>query len=140
MPTQEATMATRATATFSIDNWDENEILETDGGSKITNAKVSRSFEGDLAGNGTVEWLMGYDEGGSATFVGLERIVGSIGDKGGSFVLQHVGTFDGQVAKAQLTVVPGSGTGELGGLRGEGSFEAGLGPEGDRSITLDVDV
>jgi hypothetical protein len=44
------------------------------------------------------------------------------------------------LAKAQLLVVPGSGTPELGGLRGEGSFETGLGPEGDRSITLDVDV
>jgi Protein of unknown function (DUF3224) len=83
---------------------------------------------------------MGYDEAGSATFVGLERIVGTIGGKTGSFVLQHIGTFDGQVAKAQLLVVPGSGTRELGGLRGEGSFEAGLGPEGARSITLEVDV
>jgi hypothetical protein len=41
-------MATHATGTFSIDNWDENPILETEGGSKITKADVSRSFEGDL--------------------------------------------------------------------------------------------
>jgi hypothetical protein len=133
-------MATRATGTFTIDNWDENSILETDGGSKITEAKVSRSFEGDLEGEGTIEWLMGYDEDGSATFVGLERIVGRIGDKSGTFALQHVGTFDGQVSKARLLVVPGSGTGELSGLSGEGSFEAGLGPEGERSVTLEVDV
>jgi hypothetical protein len=133
-------MATQATGTFTIDPWDENSILETDGGSKITEAKVSRSFEGDLEGEGTVEWLMGYDEDGSATFVGLERIVGRIGDKSGTFALQHVGTFDGQVSKARLLVVPGSGTGELSGLSGEGSFEAGLGPEGERSVTLDVDV
>lgn len=79
-------MATRATGTFRIDNWDENEILQTDGGSKVTNAKVSRSFEGDLEGNGIVEWLMGYDEGGSATFVGLERVVGRVGDRTGTFV------------------------------------------------------
>jgi hypothetical protein len=133
-------MATRATGTFTIDNWDENGILETDGGSKVTKAKVARSFEGDLEGNGTVEWLMGYDEEGTAIFVGLERVVGSIRDKAGTFVLQHVGTFDGQVSKAQLSVVPGSGTGELSGLRGEGSFEAGLGPEGERSYTLEIDV
>ncbi len=133
-------MATRASATFKIDNWDENEVLEADGGSKITKAEVSRTFEGDLEGNGAVEWLMGYDEDGTATFVGLERIVGKIGDKTGTFALQHVGTFDGQVSKAQLAVVPGSGTGQLSGLRGEGSFEAGLGPEGERSITLEVDT
>jgi hypothetical protein len=137
---KEASMATRATGSFRIDNWDENEILQTDGASKVTNAKVSRSFDGHLEGNGIVEWLMGYDEGGSATFVGLERVVGRIGDRTGTFVLQHVGTFDAQVSKAQLIVVPGSGTGELSGLRGEGTFEAGLGPEGERSITLDFDV
>jgi hypothetical protein len=133
------TQATQIAGTFQIDNWDENEIMQTDGGSKITHAKVSRSFEGDLEGNGTVEWLMSYEEGGSATFVGLERFDGKVGDKNGSFVLQHVGTFDGQVAKAHLLVVAGSATGELSGLRGEGSFEAGLGPEGERSITLDVE-
>jgi hypothetical protein len=47
--------------------------------------------------------------------------------------LQHAGTFDGQVSKAKLLVVPGSGTGELSALRGEGSFEAGLGAEGERA-------
>ena len=133
-------MGTRATGTFTIDNWDENPILETEGGSKITKAKVSRSFEGDLEGEGTVEWLMAYDKDDTATFVGLERIVGSVRGKTGTFALQHVGTFDGQMSKAELLVVPGSGTGALSGLSGEGSFEAGLGSDGERSITLDVDV
>jgi hypothetical protein len=133
-------MATSATATFQIEGWDEDEIMETDDGAKVTRAKVSRSFEGDIEGAGTVEWLMAYDEDGSATFVGIERIVGSIGGRTGTVVLRHVGAFDGQVAKADLLVVPGSGTGELRGVRGEGSFEAGLGPDGVRSISLDVDA
>jgi hypothetical protein len=42
---------------------------------------------------------MGYDQDGSATFVGLERVVGRLADKAGSVVLQHVGTFDGQVPR-----------------------------------------
>jgi hypothetical protein len=133
-------MATSATATFQIEGWDEDDIMETDDGAKVTRAKVSRSFEGDIEGAGTVEWLMAYDEDGSATFVGIERIVGSIGGRTGTVVLRHVGAFDGQVAKADLLVVPGSGTGELRGVRGEGSFEAGLGPDGVRSISLDVDA
>lgn len=133
-------MATSATATFQIEDWDEDDIMETDDGARVTHAKVSRSFEGDIEGTGTVEWLMGYDEDGSATFVGIERIVGSIGGRTGTVVLRHVGAFDGQVAKADLLVVPGSGTGELRGVRGEGSFEAGLGPDGVRSISLDVDA
>jgi Protein of unknown function (DUF3224) len=133
-------MATSATATFQIEGWDEDDIMETDDGARVTRAKVSRSFEGDIEGAGTVEWLMAYDEDGSATFVGIERIVGSIGGRTGTVVLRHVGAFDGQVAKADLLVVPGSGTGELRGVRGEGSFEAGLGPDGVRSISLDVDA
>jgi hypothetical protein len=133
-------MATSATATFQIEGWDEDDIMETDDGAKVTRAKVSRSFEGDIEGAGTVEWLMAYDEDGSATFVGIERIVGSIGGRTGTVVLRHVGAFDGQVAKADLLVVPGSGTGELRGVRGEGSFEAGLGPDGVRSISLDVEA
>lgn len=133
-------MATSATATFQIEGWDEDDIMETDDGAKVTRAKVSRSFEGDIEGAGTVEWLMAYDEDGSATFVGIERIVGSIGGRTGTVVLRHVGAFDGQVAKADLLVVPGSGTGELRGVRGEGSFEAGLGPDGVRSISLDVNA
>jgi hypothetical protein len=129
-----------ATSTFRVENWDENETLEADGGSKVTRATVTKAFEGDLEGEGAVEWLMGYADDGSATFVGLERIVGKLGDRSGSFVVRHTGTFDGALAKGKLEVVPGSGTDGLRGLTGEGVFEAGFGPDGTRSIELDYDV
>src|SRR6266545_3119872 len=130
----------KASGTFEVAGWDENTVLEADGGPKVTNAKVSMSFEGDVEGEGNVEWLMGYDgEEKTATFVGLERVVGKIGGRSGSFVLQHVGTFDGQLATSELLIVPGSGTDDLDGLRGKGSFEAGMGPDGVRSFTLDYD-
>src|SRR5213595_393994 len=102
-------MATDVAGTFKIDKRDENAILEAGGGSKGTRANVSRSFEGGLEGEGTVEWLMSFDAEGSAVFVGLERIVGGFGDETGTFVLKHVGTFDGQTARAELTIVLGSG-------------------------------
>src|SRR6266545_5122435 len=106
-------------STFEIDNWDEKEFLEADGGSKVTRALVRRSFTGDLEGEGSLEWLMSYDDAGAATFVGLERVIAKLNGKGGSFVLRHVGTFDGETAEAELVVVPGTGTGELAGLGGE---------------------
>ncbi len=55
----------------------------------------------------------------------------------GSFVLQVSGTFEGGMSKATWFVVPGSGTGELRGLRGEGGFP----PHHGRTvpITLDYD-
>ncbi len=139
MNIEEVTMPTLK-STFAIDNWDENEILEADGGPKVTRALVTRSFTGDLEGEGSIEWVMGYDESGSATFVGLERFVGKVDGKNGSFVLRHVGSFDGQTAQAELLVVPDTGAGDLAGIRGEGSFQAEMGPEGERNLSLEYEV
>ena len=133
-------MPAHATAEFEVESWDENPALDGNGGSKVTRASVTMAFEGDLEGEGEVEWLMSYDDGTTARFVGLERVVGKIGDRSGSFVLQHTGTFDGKIAKADLSVVPGSGTGDLAGMTGRGSFEAGMGADGKRSIKLDYDI
>ena len=67
---------------------------------------------------------MVYNTAGSVDFVGYERIVGKIGDRSGSFVLHHTGVYANDVAKADYSVVPGSGTGDLAGLRGQGSMAA----------------
>ena len=130
----------KATATFEVTNWDERPAVQADGGSKVTQASVTMSFSGDLEGDGSVEWLMAYagDEN-TASFVGLERVVGTLDGRDGTFVLQHTGTFDGAVAKAELAVVDGSGTGDLTGLTGTGAFEAGMGSDGTRRIELVYD-
>jgi Protein of unknown function (DUF3224) len=130
-----------AEGTFEVESWDENPILDTgNSGAKVTRALVKKSFSGDIAGEGSVEWLMGYQEDGTATFVGLERIDGRVGERAGSFVLQHTGTFDGSLAKSTVVVVPGSGTEDLRELRGEGTFEAGMGPDGVRHLALDYEI
>lgn len=131
-------MTTRASATFQIKAWDEKPYDEFDGGRKLTRASVKKSFQGDIEGESSLEYLMTYAEDGSASFVGMERVVGRVGNRSGSFVLQHSGTFAGGVAKASWFVVPGSGTGELSGLRGEGSFAAGH--EQQYAITLDYEI
>ncbi len=115
-------MSKRATATFQLKNWDEKPYSEINEGPKLTRASVTKSFRGDIEGEGTLEYLMIHRDDGSASFVGLERVVGRVGDRSGSFVLQHTGTFEGGTAKATWFVVPGSGTGDLRGLRGEGGF------------------
>ena len=66
-------------------------------------------FTGDIAGGGHVEYLMMYRSEGSASFVGLERVVGHLAGKAGSFVLQRTGVFEDGVAKESDFVVPGSG-------------------------------
>jgi len=79
-----------------------------------------------------------YRSAASASFTGLERVTGSIGGRSGSFVLQHTGTFEDGVAKVTLAVVPGSGTGDLRGLKGEGGFSVGHQPP--FAVTLDYHV
>src|SRR5262245_8410879 len=133
-------MPTHATAEFEVKSWDESPARDGNGGSKVTQASVTMAFTGDLEGEGAVEWLMGYGDDGTAAFVGLERVVGKVGDRSGTFVLQHTGTFDGKLATADLSIVPGSGTGDLAGIKGEGKLEAGLGRYGVRSLELDYDV
>jgi hypothetical protein len=129
-------MSMRATGTFKIQGWNEKPYDEIEGGRKLTHASVEQAFAGAIEGEGTVEWLMCYRPDQTADFVGLQRIVGQIEGRSGSFVLlQTEGTFDGQEARGRLSVAPGSGTGELEGLRGEGEFRAPHG--GEPSLSLD---
>ncbi len=130
-------MSKRATATFQVKSWDEKPYDEIDEGPKLTRASVTKSFRGDIEGEGTLEYLMIHRDDGSASFVGLERVVGRVGDRSGSFVLQHSGTFEGGTAKVTWFVVPGSGTGDLRGLRGEGGFASAHAE--DYPITLEYD-
>jgi Protein of unknown function (DUF3224) len=124
-------MATAA-GEFKIQSWDEQPY-----GERLSRASVEQAFSGDIEGDGSVEWLMCYREDKTADFVGLQRLEGQIGDRSGAVVLRTVGVFDGTVARGDWTVVPGSGSGELEGLRGEGGFEA---PHGaPAKATLDYD-
>jgi uncharacterized protein DUF3224 len=116
-----------ANSRFTIKSWDENPYSEGQDLPKLTRATVAKTFTGDIAGEAHVEYLMMYRSDGSATFVGLERIVGHVAGKAGSFVLQRIGIFENGVATESYFVIPGSGTEELRGLRGEGTSAVGHG-------------
>jgi hypothetical protein len=131
-------MTAHGEGSFQIASWNEVPYLEIDDGRKLTKADVTQAFTGAIAGEGTVTWLMCYRPDGTADWVGLQRIVGRVGDRSGSFVLTTLGTFDGSRAAGDWSVVPGSGTEELERLRGTGRIEAPLG--GDATYTLDYDV
>jgi hypothetical protein len=118
-----------ANARFAIKSWDEKPYSEGQDLPKLTRAAVTKTFTGDIAGEGHIEYLMMYRSDASATFIGFERIVGSLAGRPGSFVLQRTGVFENGMAKESYAVVPGSGTGELQGLRGEGATAVGHGME-----------
>lgn len=115
----------RAALKFRIESWDEEAFDEPEDGPKLTRAHIRKSFEGDLVATGVLTYVMTYLDEGNATFLGFEKVTGSLGGRTGSFVLRHTGAWDGQQARASCEVVPGSGTGELAGLSGSGGFAAG---------------
>ena len=133
-------MSTHATGRFEVKSWDEKPYNEIDGGPKLTRASVTESWHGDIDGEGTVEYLMMYRDDGSASFVRVERVVGRVAERSGSFVLQGSGSFAGGTAKGTWLVVPGCGTGDLRGLRGEGGFVAKRADHPKVQFTLDYDL
>jgi len=56
---------------------------------------------------------------GSAGYVAIERVTGTLNGRKGSFVLQHHGIMDRGMPSLMVTIVPDSGTGELAGLKGK---------------------
>ena len=81
---------------------------------------IDKTFSGDLVGTGKGEMLIaGTAIKGSAGYVAIERVTGTLGGRSGSFVLQHTGTMDRGAPQLSVTVVPDSGTGQLTGLAGK---------------------
>lgn len=117
-------MSTLATATFSLDRWAEKPYDEIDGGPKLTRTSVVYAFDGELAGEGRLEYLMTYLPDASAIFCGYQRFVGRVGGREGSFVFQHGGRFADGVVTDTWRVIPGSGTGELQGIQGQIEFSS----------------
>ena len=131
-------MKKSANARFAIKAWDEKPYSENPDQPKLTRASVIKTYTGDIEGEAQVEYLMMYRRDGSATFVGLERVVGRIGGKTGTFVLQRTGTFESGQAKESYSVISGSATGELQGLVGNGSSAVGHGMEHPFTLSYDL--
>jgi hypothetical protein len=130
-------MSTHAAGTFEIESWDEKPYEEHDG-TRLSRTRLTKTFSGDVEGESAAELLMAYGaEEGSAAYVGLERVVGSVHGRSGSFVLRHSATMERGEGQSSLDVVPDSGTGELRGLRGEARIS--VEPGGGHTFTLDYD-
>jgi len=131
-------MTTHAAGTFHMTNWDEDTYEKLEGEAKLTKATILQDFSGDLEASGSWETLMCYRDDGTAVYLGFQRMVGRLGGKEGSFVLRAEGTFDGNEARSEWSVVDGSATGELEGLRGEGRSAAPHGPDGTYELDYDI--
>jgi len=113
---------TRVTGTFKVLGWEERSYDAPDL-PQLTHACVSEELQGGIEGEASITYLMASREDQTASFIGLARVVGRIGEREGTFVMQDVGTFEHGVAKGRWTILSGTSTGDLQGISGEGSFD-----------------
>jgi hypothetical protein len=118
---------TRATGTIEVSSYVPTPYDEPGEGPALVRIHVEETFTGDIAGTGVVDFIQVLAADGSASFVGVERVAGSVAGRPGTFVLQDAGTLAAGEVTGTWFVVPGSGSGELSGLRGEGGFTAVVG-------------
>jgi hypothetical protein len=87
---------------------------------KIGRMSIDKAISGDLVATTKGQMLSAMTEvKGSAGYVAIERVEGTLKGKKGTFVLQHSGTMNQGSPSLSVTVVPDSGTGELVGLAGQ---------------------
>jgi Protein of unknown function (DUF3224) len=97
---------------------------DTTEGSLLGRRSINKHFHGDLEATSVGEMLSaGTAIPGSAGYVAIERVTGTLSGKTGTFVLQHSGTMKRGEPSLVVTVVPDSGTGELAGLTGKMAIE-----------------
>jgi hypothetical protein len=80
---------------------------------------IDKQYSGGLIGIGQGEMLSaGNPAAGSASYVAIEHVTGTLDGRAGSFALQHAGTMHQGEHDLQIRIVPGSGTGDLEGIAG----------------------
>jgi hypothetical protein len=81
---------------------------------------IDKQYSGDLVGIGQGEMLSaGNPAAGSAGYVAIEHVTGTLGGKSGSFALQHAGVMHDGASELSISIVPGSGTADLAGIEGK---------------------
>jgi len=109
-----------ATGTFDVKITPQKPDNPVSEEAKFGRMTIDKQFHGDLDATSKGEMLAGMtDVKGSAGYVALERVTGSLKGHTGSFILQHTGSMDRGAQQLTITVVPDSGTGQLTGLKGQ---------------------
>lgn len=92
---------------------------QTDDGFESGRMTIDKVYSGELEGTGKGQMLsLRTAVAGSASYVALETVHGTVGDRTGSFTLQHNGSMIRGESKLQVNIVPDSGTEELKGISG----------------------
>ncbi len=116
---EEAVVTTRASGTFEV-KLDPQAPEDKVGDPTVGRMSIDKQFHGDLEATSKGQMLaVRTDVEGSAGYVAMERVTGTLHGRNGAFTLQHSGTMTRDTQQLSVTVVPDSGTGELVGLAGQ---------------------
>ena len=97
---------------------------------------LDKTYLGDLEATAAGQMLAaGTAVKGSAAYVAIEKVSGTLNGRAGTFVLQHVGIMDRNAPQLTITVVPDSGTGDLQGLSGKMTII--IAPDGKHSYDFE---
>ncbi|WP_287129874.1 DUF3224 domain-containing protein [Candidatus Cyanaurora vandensis] len=109
----------RASGTFTVSMKPQTPSEELAGGS-LGRMLLDKQFEGGLVAVGKGEMLTAITQiQGSAGYVAIEHVTGTLHGQQGSFVFQHSGTMTRGAQQLAITVVPDSGTEALTGITGQ---------------------
>lgn len=116
-------MSTQAKGQFEL-IWDEDPPYDDAEGAKLARVTVTKKFHGDLEAESVARLITTTsDVQGSMAYVGVERVLGTLHGKKGTFVLQHNAEMRRGTGTLNCIIVPDSGTGELAGVSGTMSVE-----------------
>lgn len=108
---------TTASGTFEVKLNPQDDKQED---STISRLSIDKEFQGDLVGVSKGQMLAaGTGVQGSAGYVAIEKVSGTLNGRAGTFVLQHSGTMTRGTPELTVSVVPDSGTDQLKGLAGK---------------------
>jgi hypothetical protein len=108
----------RASGTFEV-KLTPLPAYDTSPGSPLGRRSLDKVFSGDLTATSKGEMLsVGTAVKGSAVYVAIERVTGTLGGRKGSFCLHHTGIMNRGAPSLTINVVPDSGTDDLIGLTG----------------------
>ena len=123
----------RAEATITVQG-SEAKTFDQTASPALMEIRLTETFTGEIDGVSTARALQALRDDKSASLVSVQRFRGTLGGRRGAFVLQGAETVENGKIKATWFVVPGSGTGDLSGLRGEGGFEGDFGKGSDGTL------
>ena len=121
---------TRAKAKITVQNSEAKPYDQTVSPA-LVEIRLTETFSGDIDGESPVRALQVLRDDKSACLVSAQRFSGKLGRRQGTFVLQGSETVENGKIKATWFVIPGSGTSDLSGLRGEGGFDGDFGKGSD---------